>query len=253
MSKTIGFFGDSFCAESYNHHSIFYNYKTYISLLANHYDAKIVNLGQGGTSVWDTLLLQLNPLIDNNIVPDICVFVWTIPGRLFSRKIRRLNSTDVKTKLRFTNKQVWNAAEQFYEHLYDKEKEQVEHVAILRYIDQMILPTLPSTTKIVHLWTAGNTKEWSKEGIRPNNTSYPHTWQCGSEIRPSLLSLSLYDNNISVLNTDHRANHLDGDFKNKMLFNWIQLAVDNPNSFWDYTKIADKFYDIVPVNDHRAI
>jgi hypothetical protein len=243
MTKTIGFFGDSFCAESYNHHSIFYNYKTYIQLLANHYDAKIVNLGHGGTSVWDTLLVQLNPLIDKQQVPDICVFVWTIPGRLFSRKIRRLNSTDVKVKKRFRHRKVWEAAEQFYDHLYDREKEELEHIAILRYIDQIVLPKLPDTTKIVHLWTAGNTLRWDIDGIRPANTTYPYTWTHGSEVRPSLLAISMYDNDMSVLSTDHRCNHLDGDFKNKLVFDWIKLAIDNPNSIWDYTKVLDRFFD----------
>jgi hypothetical protein len=103
-NKTIGFFGDSFCSEIRNHHSIWYNYDTYMKKLADHYDATVVNVGHGGCSIWDTLLLQLNPLIEKNEVPDICVFVWTIPGRLFNRKIRRLNSTDINEKFFLFNK-----------------------------------------------------------------------------------------------------------------------------------------------------
>lgn len=243
MTKTIGFFGDSFCAKRRNGHSIWYGYKTYLQLLADHYDAKIVNVGHGGSSVWDTLLIQLNPLIEKNQVPDICVFVWTAPGRLFNREIRRLNNSDVEHKSfsPFKRKLV-NAAKDFYEYLYDQEKEEIEHVAFLRYVDQVVLPKLPSTTKIVHLWTAGKISDWTIEGIRPANTTYTHTWSCGSEIRPSLLSISLYDTNIEILNTDKRANHLDGQFKNDLVFNWIKSAIDNSNSFWDYSIIVDDLY-----------
>ena len=53
----------------------------------------------------------------------------------------------------------------------------------------------------------------------------------------------MYDNDLSILSNDHRCNHLDGKFKNETLFNWIKLAIDNPNSFWDYTTVADRLYD----------
>ena len=49
----IGFFGDSFCAKRYSYSL---NYSTYISMLANHYNAKIVNLGVGGSSIGDLIL-----------------------------------------------------------------------------------------------------------------------------------------------------------------------------------------------------
>ena len=252
MTKTIGFFGDSFCSEGSSPHSILNRYKTYINLLANHYDAKVVNLGHGGSGVWDTLLIQLQPFIKTNTVPDICVFVWTIPGRLFNRQVRRLNSTDVKHKFRIRHRDVWNAAEEFYEHLYDREKEYFEHLSCLRYIDDVVLPQLPSTTKIVHLWTAGNAEDWTTDGVRPSRTTYPYQWKHGSEVRPSLLGLSLYDNDISILKSDKRPNHLEGKFKNETLFNWIKLAIDNPNSFWDYTTIADKLYDKSQAEDPPA-
>jgi hypothetical protein len=245
MIKTIGFFGDSFCSEKANHHSLFYGYKTYINLLAKYYNAKIVNLGHGGTGVWDTLLIQLNPLIDKNQVPDICVFVWTLPGRLFNRTVRRLNHSDtLHPKLHTYNPfkyRIWNAAKEFYNHLYDHEKEDIEYKAALRYIDQMVLSRLPITTKIVHLWSCGSTVHWSNDAVK--TAIYPYTWIHGSEIRPSLLSLSLQDADISILQTDHRCNHLDGDFKNNIVFENIKTAIDHPN----------KLYDKCWAMDHQAI
>jgi hypothetical protein len=245
--NTIGFFGDSFCAEKSNHHSLFYKYTTYIDKLANHYDAKIVNLGHGGTSVWDTYLIQLLPFIKSDTIPDICVFVWTIPGRLFNRKVRRLNHSDtMHPKLHTFNPlkhKIWNAAREYYTHLYDREKEEIEHISFLRYFDDVILSKFPKETKIIHLWTAGCTSGWTTETIRPSVTSYTHTWKHGSEVRPSLLGLSLYDNDISVLQTDHRTNHLDGELKNQMLFDWIKTAIDNTDKCYDYSIQVDKLYD----------
>ena len=252
MINTIGFFGDSFCSEVSSPFSFLGGYKTYMRLLAEHYDAKIVNVGHGGSSIWDTLLIQLKPFMDNNTVPDVCVFVWTIPGRLFNRKIRRLNSTDVHHKIRWSNRNVWDAAEKFYDYLYDKEKEEIEYISGIQYINNVILPQLQST-KIVHLWTAGTTEGWNKDSIRPSKTTYPHKWTHGAEIRPSLLSLSIYDNDISVLKSDKRPNHLDGKFKNELLFNWIKLAVDSPDSIWDYSSVIDTLYDKSQVTDPPAI
>ena len=242
MIKTIGFFGDSFCSERVNHHSLFYGYKTYIDLLAKHYDAKIVNLGHGGSGIWDTLLIQLNPLIKKNQVPDVCVFVWTLPGRLFNREVRRLNHSDtLHPKLHTYNPlkyRIWNAAKEFYNHLYDYEKEDIEYKAALLYIDKIVLSQLPTTTKIVHLWSAGTTAQWSNDAV--NLATYPYTWTHGAEIRPSLLSLSLQDADISVLQTDHRCNHLDGYFKNNIVFESIKTAIDHPNKLYDKCWVTDR-------------
>ena len=56
MPLTIGFYGDSFCCETSNPHSIAKGYDTYIEKLRNHHDAKITHLGYGGSSVWDVML-----------------------------------------------------------------------------------------------------------------------------------------------------------------------------------------------------
>lgn len=259
MNNTIGFFGDSFCSERFNMHSISHRYTSYISKLSDHYNAKVVNLGHGGSGVWDTLLNQLTPFIQTNTVPDICVFVWTIPGRLFHRTVRRLNQADtLHPKIHTYNPlkyKVWNAAKEFYGHLYDWEKEELEHKATLRYIDQCVLPTLPSTTKIIHLWTAGTTTEWSSEGSRPSNVTYPYSWSTGVEIRPSLLGLSLFDNDISILQVDRRVNHLDGNFKNELVFQWIRDAITNyeTSRLYDYSSVVETLYNKFQEDNPLAI
>ena len=94
MPLTIGFYGDSFCCETSNPHSIAKGYDTYIEKLKTHHDAKITNLGYGGSSVWDVILKQF----DENDVPDICIFCWTDYNRLYDAKLRNLTKGSIENK-----------------------------------------------------------------------------------------------------------------------------------------------------------
>lgn len=227
MKKTIGFFGDSFCATRTSPHSIINNYTTYIQQLADYYDAKIVNLGKGGSSVQDLLLTQLQPLIDSNSVPDICVFVWTDCGRLYHPVVRNINGVSSIDEFHVFNRSVWKAAKQYYTHLYDYKHHELAHKALLLYIDTVILTQLPKETKIVHLWSFGSPTTWDNEGCKSENISYCHDWKTGVEIRPALVSLSLSDRSVDALASDKSANHLEGKDKNNTVFEWIRNGIDN--------------------------
>lgn len=248
MSKTIGFFGDSFAAEESNLHSWWNKYEPYTTKLAKHFDAKIVNLGHGGSSIWDALLIQLDPLIKSNKVPDICVFVWTNPGRLFHKEVRRINHADalhpkIHTYSIFKHK-IWAAAKEYYLHLYDHEQAELAHLAVMHYVDNVILPSLPKTTKVIHLWSSAQPKSWETQDFHPDKIAYPYKWKNGVEIRPALISLSLCDHDVSILQIDKRANHLDGETKNTMLADWIKYAVDNYQDglLLDYTTDVAKLW-----------
>jgi hypothetical protein len=249
--KTIGFFGDSFCALESNEHSTKHGYATYIKKLKNHYDAKIVNLGMGGSSVWDLYFNQLLPLIKSNSVPDICVFVWTHSGKIFHRTSRSLHASAAlngfnKKKFdwfaktypsvgyNFFAKEIYEAAKEYYLHLYDQEKEDLEHIAQLQYIDNNVLNLLPESTKIIHLWAFGSSNFSLDNGWHPDNISYPHNWKHGTTILPCLMSLSAADYTWPVYPVaDERPNHLEGD-KNSLVFDWIKYAIDTEQNK-DYT------------------
>jgi hypothetical protein len=243
-NKAIAFFGDSFAAEEYNPHSWLFKYKTYMQKLAIHYNADVQVHGKGGSSIWDALLLQLTPLINSDTVPDVCVFVWTNPGRLFHREVRRINWADALTpKLHTYNifkHKIWSAAKAYYEHLYDTEKEELEHKMFLYYVDNIIIPSLPATTKIIHLWSSAKTTNWEKESFIPSKLTYEHLWKHGVEIRPALLSLSIHNNEMSILQVDKRANHLEGEEKNNIVASWIIHAIDN----YENGKILDYSTDV---------
>lgn len=255
--KTIGFFGDSFCAVESANHSIEHNYKTYIQLLKDYYKVEIVNLGWGGTSVWDLLLVQLNPLIRENKVPDVCVFIWTCPGRLFHRVARGIHHSSglagfnaekfkqyayaYPDRPNIYNEDVYNAAKSFYLHLYDQEKEDIEYLSAIEYIDTKILTNLPTKTKIIHLWSFGSQKSYDvsyDDRYKIENIDYPYKWQTGVEVRPPLICTSAKEEWISHLQrSDERPNHFGTELSNNTIFQQIKNAIDNyhPGTITDYT------------------
>lgn len=240
MVKTLGFFGDSFCE-----HRTSPDYKTYIELLSEHYNAEVVNLGMGGSSVWDLLIMQLNPLIASDNIPDVTVICWTIPARLFHRTCRSIHMSkalagyDPKKEKWFSenypgvdnwfSKEIWDAAQQYFTVLRDEEKEYLEYIAALRFIDQTVLSKIKDKTKIINLWSFATPKEYSFEGFKPVNITYPYTFENGVELRPPLISLSVSGKTGKTFlfpMIDDRANHLEGD-KNVFLSELIKQHIDN--------------------------
>ena len=136
---TIGFYGDSFCCETSTPHSIAKGYETYIAKLKKHTGAKIVHLGEGGSSVWDVVLQQFNPAD----VPDVCIFCWTDSSRLYNKKIRNMTYGSIKDKklkditlLELFHRGIINAAKHYYNNLYDPDKHQLEYKSLLYYFDK---------------------------------------------------------------------------------------------------------------------
>jgi hypothetical protein len=247
--KTIGFFGDSFCEYVSNTHSTDHGYKTYIQLLQETYKLDVVNLGMGGSSVWDVLLNQLGPLINSNSVPDVCVFVWTHSGKLYHKKSRSLHYSGVfhgdnekkfkwfaetypNAGYNFFDKDIYEAARQYYIHLYDQKKIDIEHLALLEYIDNHVLSKL--NTNIIHMWAFGSHNFNMENGWHPDNVTYPYTWKNGTTILPALMSLSIpgypWPKQPAI---DDRPNHLEGD-KNQLVFEWIKHAIETRTNK-DYT------------------
>jgi len=204
----IGFYGDSFCSEISNLHSYTNEYKTYIKQVKDHYDAKITHLGVVGSSYWDVILRQLN----KSDLPDVCVFVWTDPNRLYHPTIHSITSgsaTSQKIKHGFpgtTRYKTWKAADQYYTYLHNTEKARIENVSAFYYFDKEVLAKLQ--TKILHLW--------SFETI--------YQWQTGVNISTPLYNLiAEKDNSFSF---DFTPNHIPGNQKNKIIADWIIKAID---------------------------
>lgn len=215
---TVGFFGDSFCSALESS-----QYQTYTSKVAHHYNAEVVNLGHGGSSIADVLLVQLDPFIKSNQFPDICVFVWTGYGRLYNKQVRNINSYTAEKSL---EPGIWNASKEYFKYLYDPELDDIQYVALLQYID-VILSKIPNTTKIIHMWAFGKPADKRKPYFRKDNITYPYRWTTGVEIRPALIYVSLLGNKEDVFFNDQRQNHIESEGKNRAVFEWIKLAVEN--------------------------
>ena len=208
----IGFFGDSFCADLENRPNQYVDYKTYISKLKKHYNAEIINLGIAGSSVYDTILLQIKPFIEKNDYPDICIFVWTNYGRIFHRKTRNLCATTVQ---RLKDDAVVNAAREYFTYLLDWELHEFQYKSALQYFDLNILPAFPKTTKILHMWAFEKLYDWNC-GIVVEIPHYNYFMNLASDGRT-----------VPTHSIDSALNHLDGDKKNNIVFETITRAIDN--------------------------
>lgn len=214
----IGFFGDSFCADVQP--------GTYLQLLADHYGADVAHVGYGGSSIWDVLLLQIDPFIKHNNIPDICVFVWTEPSRLFHPVLRNITTSSAVTGAwRSTGKSneiIYGAAREYYLHLHNTELTHYICTAALHYFDTVILPTFPNNTKIVHLWSFG---------VDEQGLSHPfHTWKNGIEIHPSFTSIIVGSGVMPKEMREYVYNHVPFGKKfdptNRLIFNLIKDAID---------------------------
>lgn len=239
----IGFFGDSYCAQQHLFYTQYQknNHDTYIKKLSDHYNAEICSLGQNGSSIWDTILIQFKKF-ENNL-PDVCIFSWTNSGRIFNRKVRNINTSSALSE-QTEDKEIWDAAKKYYYYLSDIEKEQNEYLSAIYYFDNVILNKLNKNIKIIHMWSFGDINYDLKNYHNPNNIRYIYKWQSGIEIRPALYSISMkncFDEKINY--RDWRPNHLDGDKKNNLVFNWIKYAIDNyePGKILNFTDDVDNF------------
>lgn len=206
----IAFFGDSFCSKLDSNT----DYDTYLKKMQKHYSAEIINLGIGGSSVYDVILKQIPDFLKNKIHPDICIFVWTAPTRLYHHRVRHINYSQVSEGRHTTDIEIWEAAAHFYNHLYDPELMEFQYQSALHYFDHIVLPEFPSTTKIIHLWSYDD--------------KYHYRWGNGVEIRPALNTVTKMGETGDVSRTmyDPSPNHLAGNVRNALVAQWITHAIE---------------------------
>jgi hypothetical protein len=210
----IGFFGDSFCEEMGNPHSLLHGYDTYIKLLKKQYNAKIVNLGKGGSSIWDVVLNQFPPFMED--LPDVTIFVWTDLHRIYHKKVRNMTYTFLKetrplpeiTVSEIFNPGVIKAGKLYLDYLFDIDKAELEYKSLLYYFDHEVLSKIKTNTKIIHLWSFEKRYDWKN----------------GKEIETPLMSFA--DPIWASNSLSHWVpNHIAGK-ENLEVFNLIKHCVD---------------------------
>lgn len=151
--KTIGFFGDSYCSDltsKVGDHSWGTDWKTYIELLSENENLQIKNLGYLGSSIWDCILLQFNNYISSNTIPDVCIFCWTEPSRLFYRDFRRISIASLRFDT-IEDKELKKAVEYYYKYFYDDELHNFQRISAFYYFDNVVLSKYKHKTKFIHL------------------------------------------------------------------------------------------------------
>ena len=138
--KTIGFFGDSFCASNQP--------ESWCNILQRKVGAERIRyFGNPGRSIW-SVFFEYNKLIEQNAVPDISIFCWTEPYRLYhpehvlSANTQPLDGVDPN---------IYKALDDYWIHLHNYEKDEISYEYALKHYDQNILSKVGS--EIVQMWS----------------------------------------------------------------------------------------------------
>ena len=139
--KTIGFFGDSFCASNQP--------KSWCNILQEKLGADRIRwFGEPGSSVWSTMF-KFNKLIEQNHVPDISIFCWTEPYRLYHPELILSSNTE---PLEGVDPNIYKALDSYWKYLHSTEKDDMAYEYALRYYDQNVLAKLENKT-VVQMWS----------------------------------------------------------------------------------------------------
>ena len=138
--KSIGFFGDSFCASNQS--------ESWCNILQEKLGAaKIRWFGNPGKSIW-SVFFQYNKLIEQNAFPDISIFCWTEPHRLYHPEFVLSIGTQ---PLEGVDPNVYKALDDYWKYLHDIDKSELSYEYALKHYDQNILSKVSS--EIVQMWS----------------------------------------------------------------------------------------------------
>ena len=223
MNRTIGYFGDSFCAQRQEKIG---SWPTYMELIEQALDVTTTHVGVDGSSVVDLVLNQFMPLAHRQQLPDISVFVWTNHSRLFHRTKRGIN---IRSCADPKGDPILEAAKDYYTHLWDGDYSLLEYTAIIKHFDRDILRQVQHATQILHLWSFGEPKilepREAEENFRQGRVYYPHDFETGRELRPPLMTIALETASWQDLVTTPWANHMNTAEKNQQVADLILGAL----------------------------
>ena len=138
--KTIGFFGDSFCANNQP--------ESWCNILQQRLGCdRIRHFGEPGRSIW-SVFFKFNELIRKNRVPDIAIFCWTEPYRLYHPELVLSANTE---PLEGVDPAVYKTLDNFWRHLHSYDKDEMAYEYALRHYDQNILSQVQS--QIIQTWS----------------------------------------------------------------------------------------------------
>ena len=158
--KSIGFFGDSFCASNQS--------ESWCNILQEKLGCGgSRSFGEPGRSIW-SVFFQYNRLIEQNRVPDISVFCWTEPYRLYHPK--HILSANTQP-LEGVDPNIYKALDEYWIHLHSYDKDEMAYEYALKHYDQNILSKADS--EIVQMWSFRPFETADKDaGIKLNTGTF---------------------------------------------------------------------------------
>jgi hypothetical protein len=139
MKRTIGYFGDSFCAGR--------EPESWCVLLSKKLDARVVHWGEPGRSIWTTIM-QFNRLKEQHRLPDICVFCWSEPYRLYHPNLILSANTE---PLEGVDPNVYRALDDYWKYLHSYDKDELAYEYAIKYFDQHVLSQVEE--QLVQMWS----------------------------------------------------------------------------------------------------
>jgi len=138
--KTIGFFGDSFCASNQP--------ESWCNILQEKLGADRIRwFGEPGRSIWNTMF-KFNKLIEQNKVPDISIFCWSEPYRLYHPTLIMSANTQPMDGV---DPAVYKALDDYWKYLQNYDKDEMVYEYALKHYDQNILSKVDSD--IIQMWS----------------------------------------------------------------------------------------------------
>jgi len=93
--------------------------------------------------------MRFNRLIEQDSVPDVSIFCWTEPYRLYHPKYILSANTQ---PLDDVDPNIYKALDQYWIHLHNYDKDEIAYEYALKYYDQNVLSKLKDKT-IVQMWS----------------------------------------------------------------------------------------------------
>jgi hypothetical protein len=149
--KTVGFFGDSFCASKED--------QSWCVILSKKLGANITHWGQEGRSIW-TVFFEIENMIRNKQnFPDVSIFCWTEPYRLYHPSLILSANTQPPPH---ADPNIYKTLEQYWKHLHNYEKDELSYRYSLSYFDSQVLPMIKS--EVVQMWSFKPFETAGKDG-----------------------------------------------------------------------------------------
>lgn len=118
--KTIGFYGDSFCADP--------SEQSWTNIISKKLNATIVNKGKNGHSIWTAILDFIK-----NPTPTYSIFCWTSPHRLYHPKY------PTNPHSQSIDEEFDDALKKHFTFLWHEEKEILNYKWTIEYFNENIL------------------------------------------------------------------------------------------------------------------